>query len=311
MSINLQILLAVYNGEKFLPDALTSIVNQTNNKWFLLVRDDFSIDNSISIVNSLSAQYSNRVKLIDSGGKNLGVIGNYSELLSHASSDYLMLCDQDDIWLPHKIEVTMQEMHRLEGVFGKDVPLLVHTDAKVVDNNLNVVADSLWRYQCSDPVKGVSLNRLLTQNAVTGCTVMINRPLRDLALPIPPEAVMHDWWLALAAAAFGKIGSVPEATLLYRQHGENETGAQPLNLRIIAGWFARFREMQEVILRLQRQAAVFLDNYYERLSPQQRVLLEIYSRLHEYDFFRRRYYRLKYGYLYSGFIRNIGRLVVG
>ena len=150
-----------------------------------------------------------------------------------------MFCDQDDVWFPDKIAVTLGKMQELEGRHGGERPLLVHTDMKVADGNLRVVADSLWRYQKSDPVRGEALNRLLVQNCATGCSMMINRALCDLALPIPAEAMMHDWWLVLVAAAFGTIGHCAEPTLLYRQHGANDVGAKKWSLADLVPQLAR------------------------------------------------------------------------
>src|SRR5690606_39057310 len=136
----------------------------------------------------------------------------------------VMFSDADDCWFPDKISLTLDLMRVVEkDEGGARTPTLVHTDLAVVDRDLRPIADSLWQYQGVNPDL-TSLNRLLIQNCVTGCTVMVNRPLRELASPIPPGVVMHDWWMALVASSFGRIARIARPTLLYRQHGRNDTG---------------------------------------------------------------------------------------
>lgn len=311
MGTYVEILLATYNGAPYLREQLDSLLAQTHANWCLLIRDDCSTDATPSILAGYQKQFPSRVKIIPDDRLSLGASGNFAALLSAADADYLMFCDQDDIWRPDKIELTLVEMRRLEKIHGKSIPLMVHTDLAVVDEGLRDVADSLWQFQHSDPVGGKSLNRLLVQNIATGCTVMINLALRDLALPIPPEAVMHDWWLALVAAAFGEIGQVTMPTVLYRQHGANDVGARQFNLRDIIGQLYCRPETRATIARIQRQGAAFLDRYRQRLTPHQQEMLEIYACLDTFNGLLRRWYFLKYRYFYTGFVRNLGRLVIG
>jgi hypothetical protein len=227
-----------------------------------------------------------------------------------------MFCDQDDVWLPHKIETTLSKMKEMESSYGKGKPFLVHTDLKVVDEKLNLLSESLWCYQLSDPEKGGVLNRLLMQNIATGCSMMINRPLLDLALPIPAEAVMHDWWLALVAAAFGHIGFVAEPTTLYRQHGTSEIGAKKWDLLKEFKTFFNFKKRRKqieinnlVMQRMRLQAAAFLEKYGYVLTGRQKEMLKAFLRLADMNFFMKRYRTIKYGFFYTGLIRNIGRFI--
>jgi len=305
------ILLATYNGSDYLVEQLDSIIAQTFADWRLLVRDDVSTDTTPEILRAYQAKLHDRITIVPGADQNLGASGNFADLMSRADADYLMFCDQDDVWLPDKIERTLTEMRRLEKYCGEMTPLMVHTDLAVVDEKLRIVADSLWRFQYSDPVAGKALNRLLVQNTVTGCTVMINRSLRDVALPIPPEAVMHDWWLALAATTFGAIGHVAVPTVLYRQHAANDVGARPFNVRDIVGNLHCRPETRAIIARIQRQGAAFLDRYREHLTPAQREMLSVYARLDSFNGLVRRWYLLKYRFFYTGLLRNLGRLMIG
>ncbi len=187
--------------------------------------------------------------IIPSEGQNLGACGNFSRLLEQADAPYVMFCDQDDVWLPDKIEITLAAMRELERQHGAETPLLVHTDLMVVDERLNRLGKSLWLFQCTEPQRLTKLNRLLMQNFATGCTVMINRALRDLAVPVPAEALMYDWWLALVATAFGRVAAVEDPTVLYRQHGRNDTGATRWSfLASIRIFFVRERRQAAIAL---------------------------------------------------------------
>jgi glycosyltransferase involved in cell wall biosynthesis len=318
MPERIDILLAVFNGERYLGEQIDSLLGQTDGNWSLLVRDDGSTDGSVALASEYQRRHPGRIRLIGAASPFAGALGNYSALLDRSSAGYVMFCDQDDVWLPGKIALTRAKMKALEDAWGGDAPLLVHTDMRVTDARLCVVAESLWRYQKSDPEAGSSLNRLLLQNCATGCSVMINRRLRELAQPIPREAMMHDWWLALVAAAFGRIGHLAEPTLMYRQHGENDTGAKRWSLCNAVGQLvdpaSRSRilaERRTIAERIRGQATAFSERYAERLTRGQREMVETFVHLDEAPPLLRRRLIVKYGFFYTGLARNIGRLVFG
>lgn len=300
------IILAAYNGETNISAQLDSLIDQEYQDWRLLVRDDVSHDNTPNILEQYAEIFSEKIKLVKNDGINLGAFQNFSTLLSHAEAHYIMFCDQDDIWMPDKIQITLAKMKEMEAKYGIDRPLLVHTDMKVVDANLRVIAESCWKYQKTDPVKGISLNRLLVQNVPTGCTMLINKALLDLALPIPKEAIMHDWWLALVAAAFGQIGYIANPTLLYRQHGENVTGAKAWGLPHIGKQLLHMQDTKKIMRDIQKQAGAFLNRHFNLLDPQKHEIIEAYANLSHRGFFERRYFIIKYGFFHTGLIRNIG-----
>ncbi|MCX6660415.1 MAG: glycosyltransferase [Candidatus Bathyarchaeota archaeon] len=155
----IDVLLATYNGEKYLREQIDSILSQTYKNWNLLVRDDGSSDNTIRIIESYRDLVPDRIVVLKDDLGNLGVIRNFSKLLGYSHSDYIMLSDQDDMWLPRKIELTYKKMQDLVKKYGDDVPLLVYTDWKVVDVNLSVISNSGWRYFKVNPRSGKSLAR--------------------------------------------------------------------------------------------------------------------------------------------------------
>jgi glycosyltransferase involved in cell wall biosynthesis len=318
MSERIEILLAVFNGVHYLGEQIDSLLGQTDQNWSVLARDDGSTDGSIALLAGYQRRFPGKIRLIDTASLSAGASGNYAALLDRSSADLVMFCDQDDVWLPEKIALTRAKMKALEDAWGSEAPLLVHTDLRVADARLRVVADSLWQYQKIDPGAGASLNRLLLQNCATGCSAMINGRLRDLARPIPREAMMHDWWLALVAAAFGRIGYLPQPTLLYRQHGGNDTGAKRWSLGRAVRQMINPASRKEILARrrliangIQGQAEAFLARYAERLTPAQRDLLQAFVSLRELPFLPRRRQIVKYRFFYTGLARNLGRLVLG
>ena len=237
--MKVSIALCTFNGEKYILDQLRSIRSQTRKPDELVVCDDASTDKTLDILYSFKKSCPFPLHIFKNE-TNLGSSNNFGKALQLCEGDVIALSDQDDVWLPHKIKVTLDTMTALEKRHRKNKSLLVHTDAKVVDENLHEIAPSLWQYQKSNPGKGSTLKRLLLQNVATGCTVMVNKTLRDMMLPIPPEAMMHDWWMALVASALGQIAYVSEPTLLYRQHEKNDTGAKPWNVH------AAFRQLVDI-----------------------------------------------------------------
>ena len=198
-----------------------SILTQTHRDFVLSVRDDGSVDDTWEILQSYDDP---RIRLLPDRTPSGSAQGNFFRLLLQSSARYVMFADADDVWLPDKIERTLTAMRRLEAEAGEDVPILVHGDLIVANEDLSVRAPSLFRYEGLSPER-CSLRQLLAQNNITGCTVMVNRAACDLVRDIPAEAVMHDWWLGLIAAAFGRIGVIEQPLMYYRQHGDNAVGA--------------------------------------------------------------------------------------
>lgn len=299
------ILLATYNGEKYLKQQLDSLFDQTCEDFQILARDDGSTDATVDILRS------HNVFLLE-GGENVGAKRSFGFLLEYAlqktDAQYFMFCDQDDIWLSDKIEKTIKKMLEIEsGDFKKSA--LVHTDLRVVDERLDEIASSFWRYEHIDPAKN-TLNRLLMQNTITGCTTMINRSLASLALPIPKECIMHDWWIGLVASACGKISYLSEPTIKYRQHKGNDTGAKKFDYKnIIKKAFGLFFSKELYIKHLDKnilQAKQFLEVYGAILPEKDKSIFENFISISAKSFLVKRKTILKYKFLKNGNVRNIG-----
>lgn len=285
---------STFNGEPFIGAFVESLQRQTDGDWRLLVRDNGSTDASPAIVDRL-ARADERIQVVDRSGTPRGVPGTFAHLLELVPADapYIIMADQDDVWLPEKISRTRAAMREAERTSAG--PVLVHTDLLVVDADLKPIDESFWHYNRLD-ASVTALRRLVVRNNVTAGTAMFNRALRELAAPIPPAAPMHDWWIALVAAAFGRIVALPDRTVLYRQHGSNVIGAaRPLSasppgeiLAALPGLRRRTQRMRETIAKAAAQAAAFRDRYGDRLKAEDREFLESYAALPSRGFFSRK-----------------------
>lgn len=221
----IDILLSTYNGEKYLAEQLDSLFRQSFQEFRIIVRDDCSSDGTIAILQRYQSAHPYKMEIIY-GEHNIGYIKSFEYLLSISTSDYAMFCDQDDVWMPEKISVSLRRMKQCEATYGTATPILVHTDLKVADENLNIICHSFIAYS-GIPVVPLEkdIHYLGFSNTATGCTSIFNRALISIALPFR-NGIMHDAWMAISAKMYGQIDFVAEPTILYRQHGHNSLGAK-------------------------------------------------------------------------------------
>ena len=304
MSYTIDILLATYNGERFLREQIDSILSQDYKFWRLLIRDDGSHDATLSIINEYQVLYPTKIFLLDDDEDHLGVVRCFSKLMQSSESQYVALCDQDDVWLPEKLKDQIDIMLKKELELTALCPLLLHSDLQVIDQHKNVMADSFWNFQNYRPTLMNALNRLLIQNYVTGCTVLANRALIDISIPVPNEVVMHDWWLELVATCNGAVFHMNKPTVLYRQHEDNDTGAKKWGLQYILQMIAGGRDnMQKQLLKTYRQAQALL--LLASLSDVNKETVAIYVKLYESGWMRKRIMILRNRFFKNGFVRNV------
>ena len=204
----ISICLATYNGSRYAEAQLRSILEQLSPEDEVLVADDGSTDNTIAIINAMGDP---RIRWVAQGGK-LGVVKNFERSISAARGEFIFLSDQDDVWLPGKVERCLTAL--------ADCPLVV-TDCVVVDGELKPLSPSFFRQHHSRP--GVLHN--LWKNTYLGCCMAFRRELLQIALPFPNRIPMHDMWLGMIAEIHGGTCFVPEPLLLYRRHGGNASDA--------------------------------------------------------------------------------------
>ena len=222
MKVN--ILMSTYNGQQFLAEQIRSIQEQSYTDWTLFIRDDGSSDNTKEILKDFEHQDS-RIHLIDSDkSDNLGVIKSFHKLVNHDRADYYFFSDQDDVWLPNKLELSLKEAQN----YLADFPLMVYMDLKVVNQDLEIMTESMVKSQSHHA--NTELVQELTENTVTGGVAMINHALAEMWQETD-DILMHDWYLALLASAFGNLVFIDQPGELYRQHSDNVLGARTLSKR--------------------------------------------------------------------------------
>lgn len=266
MALDVSVALCTRNGARYLPEQIRSICTQTPLPREIVLSDDGSTDDTLSVVRDTLAQCggADRIELrVFSNVPPLGVTRNFEQAVRACSHDLIALCDQDDAWHPGRLA-------RMAAQFeSRPDLLLLHTDARLVDAQLEPLGSTLFHALEVQPAELSAISRgeafgvLLRRNLVTGATTMFRKTLLDTALPFAPEWV-HDEWLAAVAAAIGRMDVLPEPTIDYRQHASNQIGARRLTLsEKIAKAFAergdkhvaRLRRAEALLQRLQQLGA--------------------------------------------------------
>ncbi|MEE8504787.1 MAG: glycosyltransferase family 2 protein, partial [Kiloniellales bacterium] len=283
----IDILLATYNGQAFLEEQLDSIAAQTHGDWRLIARDDGSTDRTPEILDAFRTRHPGKVVVLEDGDGNLGLVRNFSRLMAYSDAPYAAFCDQDDVWIPEKLDLSLAKMRELEREHGNGTPLLVFTDLTVVDEGLEVVHDSFWRYADLDPAAINNVSNMMIGNVVTGCTLIMNEVLRDSAVPIPDEAVVHDWWIAASASMFGKAAHIDRPTVLYRQHGGNSMGAVPYHKKslsqLIRDFAQHYQAKKDDLSAAYRQTEALRDRHEDRLAVDVRHFVERFLAMRDHN----------------------------
>lgn len=305
------ILLSTYNGEKYLSEQLDSIVNQEYKHWSLLVRDDGSTDSTLAIVKTYVAKYPDKIQIIENQTGNFGSLKSYLMLMASSSAPYIAFCDQDDSWDINKLSQQVGVIAGAEKQYGANIPILVHSDSKIVNEDLELLSESQWKYQKTHPDKMTSLNRLLVQNCVTGCTTIINKELLKLgrSLKNPEKVIMHDWWLALIAAANGRIISMPVPLLRYRQHSDNRIGSRKWGLINTMGVLKNGpADLRARVLATKKQAEELLAS--DILTSEANIVVKRFVELFRLNWLMRRIELAQHGHFKYGFMRNLAMFLV-
>jgi glycosyltransferase involved in cell wall biosynthesis len=268
MSDTVVILLATYNGEKFLHEQIESLFAQTHKNIRILVRDDGSQDETLEILANYAATYPNIIQVMQ--GPNLGFVGNFLELIAAAPREAMayFFCDQDDVWLPGKIAAACAKLQAIPSG-----PALYFARLSVVDEDLKAL-------HLSPLVSRWSLGNALLESQVTGCTMALNQEGMKLLQSERPRAdqlVAHDWWAYLVLSALGRLVYDPEAHILYRQHGQNSLGAARSRFQELQQRWNNYRQGRWAKRRPEPMVAHFLELYRTRLSADQVRLIEAVS----------------------------------
>ncbi len=302
----IHIVLATYNGEKYIREQLDSILENSWNDFSVEVCDDGSTDETLRIVREYCAR-DNRVTCHENT-VNLGYTKNFLEGIRRSESPYIMLCDQDDIWHRDKIERTFCELQKLEKVQGKEKPLMVFTDAMNYDSETGRELGSFHKTSRLD-VKKLDTAHLFMENKCIGCTVMINAAVLSYLQEMPEEIRVHDWWLALICSHFGKIMYLDEMTLHYRQHSGNMIGGSSF-VSYMKNRISGLREQRKAIRQTFAQGRAFYEVFGTELPKREQGIAAAFAAMESTGAWRRKYNMLRYGFCKSGLIRNAALLLL-
>lgn len=307
MQNKVEILLATYNGEYYLREQLDSILNQDYKDWIIRACDDASTDNTYEILMEYKEKFPDKF-IIEKRETGFGSAKlNFAHLIKESVCDYVMCCDQDDVWLLNKISLTLRAMKENEKA---GLPILVHTDLKVVDAKLGVISESFFMH--SNYNKNPGYKDLLIQNHVTGCTMMMNRALINL-LNLQKnyeDILMHDWLAAIVAAGLGKVIFVDYPTMLYRQHEVNSVGAKKYGFALLISKLKN-NSIRKSLVDTTKQAGRIANTYESVLSQEKHQLAHEYSQI----FGRNKVYRIGF-YIKNrvwkkGLPRQVWQLILG
>lgn len=218
------ILLATYNAGERLKYLINSLYSQTEKDWNLYVHDDSSSDGTKERLSEYAEKKENFYVLGDNVRR--GACDSFLWLLQNVDSDFYMFCDQDDIWLPYKIEISLAATKNLND----NIPICVNTDLAITDGQYNIEDKSLWKISKVCPQFLSNLEYMSLFPFVTGCTMLFNRKAKEVTVFDVENIPMHDWWICINILKNdGKIVNVNKSTILYCQHGNNTIGALDVN----------------------------------------------------------------------------------
>lgn len=246
------ILVATCNGEKYVKEQIDSILNQTYENIRVIVSDDRSDDSTPKILKEIAK--SDKRVILNLQKERLGVINNFEFLLKQVKSNFYMFSDQDDFWLPNKVEKMMekQKQENADLVFG---------DLEVVNENLETMYPSYGDYMLLNRkikkcINSYEYNYLY--NCVTGCTILGKTSMLDKILPLPNTSkyVLHDHWIGIITGIYGKVAYVEETYIKYRQHGNNQVGTDKISHK-----FTKFSDVRKLFLKIKIEIfQTFVDN---------------------------------------------------
>jgi glycosyltransferase involved in cell wall biosynthesis len=303
------VILAVWNGARYLPAMLDSLLSQTTRDFNILARDDGSRDGSLAILENYKPRFDGRLRVI-AGEPSGSATANFAILMRETKADYVLFADQDDVWKPQKVELSLRSLKEAEAKYGRSTPIYFATDITVVNEDLQVISASYWKWKRLRPSMMSSLSQSLICVPIQGMASGINRALLDLANPVAEKAISHDWWTQLIAAAMGKVICDPTSTALYRVHGGNasipkQVGVVPyLKLGLDASFLRRG------LGRRIEQANALADALGGRMPPDQMKIIRRFTKLQSQGFVQRRWTLVSGNYLYHDLLRSVATFVL-
>lgn len=290
----IQVLLVTDHAESWLPDLLRSLERQTYPNWQLMVCDQSSGDATVEQLQAWQKNHPQLLKHLILHANKQRVIQSLNELVEASCADYLMLCDQEDIWFPEKIELQFAAMQVLEKEAEETLPLLIHSDLAVIDSDKEILCPSFWEYRGLDIQQRAEA--YLLNNPVMSSVTLFNRTAANAVFPIPQQELRAEHWLALICAWFGKVHALPHPTILYRWH-EKRSAKQVAHL-------AQRLELWS------RQANAFLQRFAGRLDEEDLHMLKAVATLSQLKGWQRRKHIVQHRLFKQGVMDNVALLLL-
>ena len=258
----IDILMATYNGEKYLGEQLDSIINQTYHNWNLLIRDDNSTDKTLEIIQNYQKK-DKRIKILKDNKGNIGIVRNFEELLKSSESEFIMFSDQDDIWVENKLDMYLKMIEKI-----KNKGFMIHSDAILFDKNKsNILKDTF----ISKKAINRGLENVFFNYFVQGATILISKEIKNFILPFPKEVYLHDRYIHLISELFFERIFVNKALIYYRQHGDNQIGAKNTIRELLSKRYFDERDRQLI--------KVIYNKYGSLLTEDKKKLIEEYFKI--------------------------------
>lgn len=300
------ILMATFNGEKYLHKQIDSLLTQTYAHIKIIIRDDGSTDGTLKIIEDYYQKNREKIHLVQDNLGNLGVSQNFNELAKYSTAQYLTFCDQDDIWLPEKIEKSIFLINKYIET-SENKRILVYSDMKIIDKYDIITHGSFWKLAYLHP-QFFTFNRLLMQNIPHGCTILMTKALKEIAFPIPKKAILHDHWLSLVVAVWGTAIPIAEPLVLIRNHGENVTQRKNNNWLRIKRFYKNFNSKSEynkhLTIRIE-QAKAFYNQYKNEIPEKEKYILEQFLRLEQTKGWERKWIYIKNKFYRTTFFHTL------
>lgn len=319
--MNVSILMATYNGEKFIHEQLDSVLTQSYKDFNLYISDDGSSDSTVKIIREYSKKDS-RIILLDKQIPTGSACKNFLFLLSKVEGDVFLFCDQDDVWENNHVELLINNYLKIEN--RDDKPILIHSDLKIVDEKMNIIDNSGFHYM-KLPHKKMNKHFYFVQNNVTGCVTLINKVLRSFVLKNTEylsenikKILMHDIFFANIASEFGSLITIKEPLELYRQHQSNVLGAvNARSLRLLIHKLFTFKDYKksyeyykDMLQRYKDYACFFIEYFETELDKKEYGILKKFSTIDKYNKIYRIFFLIKNKFLKYGFLRNMWLFIV-
>lgn len=258
----IDILMATYNGEKYLVEQLDSIINQTYRNWNLLIRDDNSTDKTLEIIQNYHKK-DKRIKILKDNKGNLGIVRNFEELLKNSESEFIMFSDQDDIWVENKLDMYLKMIEKI-----KNKGFMIHSDAILFDKNKSNILKETF---ISKKAINKGLENVFFNYFVQGATILISKEIKNFILPFPKEVYLHDRYIHLISELFFERIFVNKALIYYRQHGDNQIGAKNTIRELLSKRYFDERDRQLI--------KIIYNKYGSLLTDDKKKLIEEYFKI--------------------------------